>query len=92
MRVRSINADDFPALAVFLAEDETRLFGRESRLGVPDVTAWLSSIDLTQDTWLFEEGDELVALASDAAAASGRSSSIAARSGFARSGWGESTL
>ena len=62
MRVRSINADDFPALAVFLAEDETRLFGRESRLGVPDVTAWLSSIDLTQDTWLFEEGDELVAL------------------------------
>lgn len=62
MNVRPIAPDDFPALAAFLAEDETRLFGRASRLGVPDVTAWLSSTDLSQDTWLFEEGDGLVAL------------------------------
>ena len=62
MNVRPITPDDFPAIAAFLAEDETRLFGRESRLGVPDVTAWLSSTDLSQDTWLFEEGDGLVAL------------------------------
>jgi mycothiol synthase len=62
VNVRPIAPDDFPALAAFLAEDEMRLFGRESRLGVPDVTAWLSRIDLLQDTWLFEEGDGLVAL------------------------------
>ncbi len=62
MRVRPITPDDFPAIAAFLAEDETRLFGRESRLGVTDVTAWLSSTDLSQDTWLFEDGDGLVAL------------------------------
>jgi mycothiol synthase len=62
VNVRPIAPDDFPALAAFLAEDEMRLFGRESRLGVPDVTAWLSRIDLLQDTWLFEERDGLVAL------------------------------
>jgi len=49
------------ALAAFLAEDETHLFGRPSRLGVADVTAWLSGPDLTSDTWLFEEDGRLVA-------------------------------
>jgi mycothiol synthase len=29
---------------------------------VPDVTAWLSGLDLVDDTWLFEEGDGPVAL------------------------------
>ena len=62
MNVRAITPDDFPAIAALLAEDETRLFGRESRIGVTDVTAWLSSTDLPQNTWLFEEGDEIVAL------------------------------
>jgi GNAT superfamily N-acetyltransferase len=59
---RPITPDDFPAIAAFLAEDEAHQFGRPSRLGVTDVTAWLSAPDLTQDTWLFEEEDELVAL------------------------------
>src|SRR5215472_7360743 len=54
--------EDFPAIAAFLAEDETHLFGRPSRLGVPDVTAWLSRPDLANDTWLFEEDERLVAL------------------------------
>lgn len=62
MSVRPITADDFPAIATFLAEDETDLFGRQSRLGVADVTAWLSGPDLTQDSWLFEEEGALVAL------------------------------
>jgi GNAT superfamily N-acetyltransferase len=60
--VRPITPDDFPAVAGFLAEDETQLFGRPSRLGVPDVAAWLSEPDLPHDTWLFEEGGGLVAL------------------------------
>ena len=61
MNVRPITPDDFPALAAFLAEDETHLFGRPSRVGVADVTAWLSGPDLTSDTWLFEEDGRLVA-------------------------------
>jgi mycothiol synthase len=60
--VRPLTADDFPAIAAFLAEDETHLFGRPSRLGVADVTAWLSGPDHSCDTWLFEEDGELVAL------------------------------
>jgi mycothiol synthase len=61
VNVRPITPDDFPALAAFLAEDETHLFGRPSRVGVADVTAWLSGPDLTSDTWLFEEDGRLVA-------------------------------
>ena len=61
MNVRPITPDDFMALAAFLAEDETHLFGRPSRVGVADVTAWLSGPDLTSDTWLFEEDGRLVA-------------------------------
>jgi GNAT superfamily N-acetyltransferase len=60
--VRPFTRDDFPSIAALLADDETHLFGRPSRLGVPDVTAWLSESDLPHDTWLFEEGDSLVAL------------------------------
>ena len=62
VNVRPITPDDFPALAAFLAEDETHLFGRPSRVGLPDVTAWLTGPDLAHDSWLFEEGGGLVAL------------------------------
>ena len=62
MSVRAITPDDFPAIAAFLAEDETHLFGRPSRLGVADVTAWLSGPELPSDTWLVEEDAGLVAL------------------------------
>jgi mycothiol synthase len=62
VNVRSITPEEFPAVAAFLAEDETHLFGRPSRLGVPDVTAWLSRPELEADTWLLEEEDRLVAL------------------------------
>ncbi len=60
MNVRPATPDEFPAIAAFLAEDETHHFGRPSRLGVPDVTAWLASPDLPHDTWLFEEDGRLV--------------------------------
>jgi ribosomal protein S18 acetylase RimI-like enzyme len=62
VNVRPITPDDFPAIAAFLAEDETHFFGRPSRVAVPDVTAWLTGPDLAQDSWLFEEGGGLVAL------------------------------
>jgi mycothiol synthase len=59
---RPVTADDFPAIAEFLAEDETHLFGRPSRLGVADVTAWLAGLELSSDTWLYEEDGRIVAL------------------------------
>lgn len=62
MNVRPITPADFPAVVDFLAEDETHFFGRPSRVGVPDVTAWLTGPDLPHDSWLFEEGGGLVAL------------------------------
>jgi mycothiol synthase len=61
VNVRPITPDDFPAFAAFLADDESELFGRPSRVGVADVTAWLSGPDLSKDTWLFEEDGRLVA-------------------------------
>ena len=61
MNVRPVTPEDFPALAAFLAEDETHLFGRPSRVGLSDVTAWLTGPDLPHDSWLFEDGDRLVA-------------------------------
>jgi mycothiol synthase len=60
--VRPFTAEDFPAIAEFLADDETHLFGRPSRIGVADVTAWLSEPDLLHDTWLFEENGGIVGL------------------------------
>jgi mycothiol synthase len=61
VNVRPITPDDVPALAAFLAEDETDVFGRPSRVGVPDVTAWLSGNDLGNDSWLYEEDGAIVA-------------------------------
>ncbi|HEX3237168.1 MAG TPA: GNAT family N-acetyltransferase [Gaiellaceae bacterium] len=59
---RPVTSDDFPAIAEFLAEDETHLFGRPSRVGVADVTAWLAGVELSSDTWLFEEDGRMIAL------------------------------
>jgi mycothiol synthase len=62
VNVRPITQDDFPAVAAFLADDETHLFGRPSRLGVADITAWLSGPDLPNDSWQIDEDGTLVAL------------------------------
>jgi mycothiol synthase len=62
MSARPITSEDFPAVAAFLAEDETKHFGRPSRLGVTDVTAWLSGPELSSDSWLIEESDGVIAL------------------------------
>jgi mycothiol synthase len=57
---RPATSEDFPAVAAFLADDETALFGRPARLGVADVTAWLSVPDLATDTWLYDEDGRIV--------------------------------
>ncbi|HEU5244915.1 MAG TPA: GNAT family N-acetyltransferase [Gaiellaceae bacterium] len=62
MNARPITPADFPSIAGFLADDEAHLFGRPSRVGVADVTAWLSGPDLPHDTWLFEEDGRVVAM------------------------------
>lgn len=62
MNIRPLTRDDFPAVAAFFAEAEMELFGRPSRFGVADVTAWLSRPDLPSDTSLIEEEGRLVAL------------------------------
>jgi len=62
VNVRPITSDDFPAVAAFLADDETHLFDRPSRLGVADITAWLSGPDLAHDSWLYEEDAGVVAV------------------------------
>jgi mycothiol synthase len=62
LSARPFTSDDVPAIAAFLAEDETELFGRPSRLGVTDVTAWLAGLELASDSWLFEEDGGIVAL------------------------------
>jgi mycothiol synthase len=62
VNVRAITPDDFPALAAFLADDETHLFGRPSRVGVADITAWLAGPDLSRDSWLLEEEGSLVGI------------------------------
>jgi mycothiol synthase len=59
---RPATAADFPAIGAFLAEDETDLFGRPSRVGLSDIAAWFSSVDLSSDSWLVEEAGRLVAL------------------------------
>lgn len=63
MNVRPIGEEDFELVTGFLAEDETRQFGRPSRLGIDDTRGWLGGVDLERDSWLFEEGGVLVALA-----------------------------
>jgi mycothiol synthase len=62
VNARPISPDDIPAIAEFLANDEARLFGRPSRLGAADVTAWLAQSNLVEDTWLFEDDGGITAL------------------------------
>ena len=63
MSHRPLTPADLPAVAAFLAEDETHVFGRPSRLGLADVTAWLAEVDLERNTWLFEDRGEIAAVA-----------------------------
>ena len=63
MNLRALTSGDFPAVASFLADDESHLFGRPSRLGLSDVRTWLAEVELECNTWLFEEDGQIAALA-----------------------------
>ena len=62
MNSRAVTEDDFERVAAVLREDEERLLGRESRIGANDLREWLSRTDLANDTWLYEDGGEVVAV------------------------------
>jgi ribosomal protein S18 acetylase RimI-like enzyme len=55
VNVRAIREDDLPAIAAFLADDEERLLGRPSRIGVGDVRAWIDPKSFADRSWLFED-------------------------------------
>ncbi|HET7573190.1 MAG TPA: GNAT family N-acetyltransferase [Gaiellaceae bacterium] len=61
MNRRTATPDDLAAVAAFLAEDEEALLGRPSRIGEPDVRAWLDGVDLERGTWLYEDDAGIVA-------------------------------
>jgi mycothiol synthase len=62
MNVRpSIEADQ-ERITAFLREDEERLFGRPSRIGVADIRQWMRDVELETDSWLYEDDDGLVAV------------------------------
>jgi GNAT superfamily N-acetyltransferase len=62
MNVRPITEDDMEAVASLAGEDEAALQDRPSRLGPNDVRGWLGRVDLTQDSWVYEEDGKLVAV------------------------------
>ncbi|HEY8316539.1 MAG TPA: GNAT family N-acetyltransferase [Gaiellaceae bacterium] len=62
MRVRPITDADIDAIAALAAEDEAALFGRASHIGTADVRGWLTRTDLANDSWLYEDDGELVAV------------------------------
>jgi mycothiol synthase len=62
MNVRPITDADLEAVAALAADDEAALQVRPSRLGTSDVRGWLARVDLAQDSWLYEEEGELIAV------------------------------
>jgi mycothiol synthase len=55
VNVRAITEDDLPAIAAFLADDEERLLGRPSRIGIEDVRSWIDPASFATRSWLYEE-------------------------------------
>jgi len=62
MNARPFTDDDLPRVAAMLKEDEERLLGRPSQIGLNDLREWLSRTDLEHDTVLYEEDGEIVAV------------------------------
>ncbi len=63
MNVRPITDADIEVVASIAAADEAALYGHPSRLGPADVRGWTARADLVNDSWLYEEGGEVVAVA-----------------------------
>jgi mycothiol synthase len=62
VNVRPAEEEDFGRMLALLAEDEEHMFGRPSRLDMNDLRTWLGGVELSTNTWLFEEGADLAAL------------------------------
>lgn len=62
MNVRPATEADLPAVTGVIADDESFINGRPSRIGLDDLREWISGADLAHDTWLFEDGDALQAV------------------------------
>ena len=61
MNVRPATRDDLPAIAELFGSVEEAVSGRRSRLDATAVDGWLHTISFETNTWLFEEGGQLVA-------------------------------
>jgi mycothiol synthase len=62
MNIRPITEGDLDAVVRIAADDETVIFGRASRIGVADVRGWLSRVNLEADSWLYDDGNGLLAV------------------------------
>jgi mycothiol synthase len=61
VNVRAATRADLPAIAGLFGSVEEAVTGRPSRLDAAAVDGWLHTISFETNTWLFEEGDQLVA-------------------------------
>lgn len=56
MNVRPFTADDFPAVAKLLEDDE-RSFGRRAEVSANNIREWTQFTDLPNESWLYEDDD-----------------------------------
>ncbi|HUJ54619.1 MAG TPA: GNAT family N-acetyltransferase [Gaiellaceae bacterium] len=61
MSVRPATSDDLPAIAELFGSVEEAVLGRPSLLDATAVAGWLHGVAFETNTWLVEEGGELVA-------------------------------
>lgn len=62
MSTRPISADDFPAVAALLRDDEEHLNGRPSHVGESELHEWTSAVDLPKGSWLFADEGGITAV------------------------------
>jgi mycothiol synthase len=61
MNVRPATDSDLERVLAMLATDEEFLTGRKSKIEIGDLRSWLSSVDLSSQTWLYDEGGTVAA-------------------------------
>jgi GNAT superfamily N-acetyltransferase len=62
MNVRPLGEADFEAVVALLREDEEHTLKRPSQIGVSDLREWTLRANLAENSWLFEEDDEMRAV------------------------------
>jgi len=58
VNVRTLTDADAETVATVVVPDSEALTGRPSLLGPRDVREWWSRVDLSRDSWVFEEDDD----------------------------------